>query len=502
VVSTGLHALSERDTVFPSTSTVLGPCKVLPQEYSNLRCKSIDIGDWRGHEAAEWIFSELTAEPHDPVVAYRCGHRFVQKFEPAPLGEVPLDSVKLRKGGVYLITGGLGNIGLELAHALAENVQAKLVLIGRSEFPERASWEQRLASPSDDAVNRKIRRLLQLEALGSEILVVPADSADAEQMAAAVRQAYERFGVIHGVIHGAGNTSGAAFTAASRTDQSAGDQHFRPKARGLFVLEELFRGRDLDFVLLLSSLSGVLGGLGLLGYASANIFLDAFAARENQARRVPWISVNWDAWQFPGQETLSRQGVTQGAEFVYPAEGVECFRRILEHSPGQIAVSTSDLKARIAKWIHLESLRPKPTKQEGAAASLHTRPNLSSQFVPPRNEVETTIAEIWESILGVTPIGIYDKFFELGGHSLLAIQLISRLRESFQVELSAQRLFEAPTVVQLAVTIEADLQAIRLAEEEEAARSEELLKMVEQLSEEEVAALLAKQDKSAKTTSA
>jgi acyl transferase domain-containing protein/acyl carrier protein len=504
VVSTELHALSEGDTVCPSKSTLLGPCKVLPQELSNLRFKSIDIGDWREQEAtaAELILSELSFEQFDPVVAYRGGQRFVQKFVPAPLGEVSVDSVKLRKGGVYLITGGLGNIGLAIAQALAESVKAKLVLIGRSEFPERASWEQRLASSPEDAVNRKISRLLELESLGSEVLVVPADSADAVQMAAAVRQAYERFGEIHGVIHGAGNTSVSAFTAASSTDQSVGDQHFRPKAHGLFVLEELFRGRDLDFVLLLSSLSGVLGGLGLLGYASANIFMDAFAARENQARRVPWISVNWDAWQFSGQESLFRRGTSQTAEFLYPAEGIECFRRIVEHSPRQIVVSTSDLEARIAKWILLESLRPKATKPDAAAASLHTRPNLSTQFVPPRNEVEKTVAEIWESILGVTPIGIYDKFFELGGHSLLAVQLISRLREAFQVELSAQRLFEAPTIAQLAATMEADLQAQRLAEEEEAARSEELLKMVEQLSEEEVAALLAQQDESSKTTSA
>ena len=134
-------------------------------------------------------------------------------------------------------------------------------------------------------------------------------------MTSAVRQAYERFGVVSGVIHGAGNTSGAAFVEAGRVDRASGDQHFRPKAYGTFVLEEIFRDRDLDFVLLLS-LSGVLGGLGLLGYASANVFLDAFAARENQTKRVPWIAVNWDAWQFPGQEAMFRQTASPGGDFL------------------------------------------------------------------------------------------------------------------------------------------------------------------------------------------
>jgi len=196
---------------------------------------------------------------------------------------------------------------------------------------------------------------------------------------------------------------------------------------------------------------------------------------------------------------MFRQSAPQGADFLYPAEGVECLLRILERAPGQIVVSTSDLKARIDKWIRLESVRRKPAQQEAAAAaSMHPRPNLGSQFVPPRSEVEKTIVGIWEQFLGVTPIGIYDKFFELGGHSLLAIQLISRLRDAFRVELSAQRLFERPTVAELAATIEADIKALRQAEEEEAVRTEELLKMVEQLTEEEVAAILAEQDDSLK----
>jgi NAD(P)-dependent dehydrogenase (short-subunit alcohol dehydrogenase family)/acyl carrier protein len=493
VVSSQLHALSERETLCPAKSTLLGPCKVLPQEFPNLHCKSLDIGNWAKDQtgAAERIVAELAFEPADPVVAYRDGQRWVQEFVPSPLGKAPQESIRLRAGGVYLITGGLGNIGLEFAEALSARVQAKLVLIGRSEFPERSAWEGRLTSHGEDEVNRKIRRLLKLEELGSEVVVLRADSSSQQQMAAAVAEVYDRFGIVHGVIHGAGNTSGGGFTDARHTDRVAGAEHFRPKAQGLFVLEELFRDRDLDFVLLLSSLSSVLGGLGLLSYSAANIFLDAFAARQNQSGRVPWISVNWDAWQFPGQEEMFRQSAPQGADFLYPAEGVECLHRILEGgAPGQIVVSTSDLKARIDKWIRLESVRRKPVAQEAAAGSLHARPNLSSQFVPPKSEVEKTIAEIWEQLLGVTPIGIYDKFFELGGHSLMAIQLISRMRDAFHVELSAQRLFEQPTVFELAAAIEADIKALRQAEEDEAARIEETLSMVEQLSEEEVATLL------------
>ena len=101
VVSTGLHAINDGDTVSPGRSTLLGPCKVLPQEYPTVRCKSIDIGDWRGREAAaaEQVLDEIASAAVDPVVAYRDGLRWVQEFEPSPIGSAPADPGRLRKGG-------------------------------------------------------------------------------------------------------------------------------------------------------------------------------------------------------------------------------------------------------------------------------------------------------------------------------------------------------------------------------------------------------------------
>jgi len=497
-VSSQLHPVFEGDSICPSKSIALGACKVLPQEFPNLNFKCIDIGPWLSDPAgaAERIVKEVKYGSQDPVIGYREKERWVQDFVPSPLPEAPGDS-RLRSRGVYVITGGLGNIGLTFAEALAAQVQARLVLIGRSEFPARSTWEQRLVQGADDGVNRKIRRLLKIEELGSEVIVLAADSSSASQMAKAFADVYSRFGVVHGVIHGAGNTTGGGFTDAKHKDLAAGAAHFRPKAEGLIVLEEILRERDLDFVLLLSSLSAVLGGLGLLSYSAANVFLDAFAAAQNQSGRTPWISVNWDAWQFPGQEDLFRQSAPQGADFLYPAEGIECLYRILARAPQQVVVSTSDLKARIDKWIRLESIRQTAAAPK-AKVSLHSRPNLSTQFVGPRSEIETTLAEIWEQILGVSPIGVYDKFFELGGHSLLAIQLISRLRESLHVELSAQRLFEKPTIAELAASIQADQPVATQKDQPELALTEEMLSMVEQLSDEEVAALLAQSDGSLK----
>ena len=106
--------------------------------------------------------------------------------------------------------------------------------------------------------------------------------------------------------------------------------------------------------------------------------------------------------------------------------------------------------------------------------------------------MELTLAEIWQQLLGVAPVGTFDNFFELGGHSLLAIQLISRLREAFQIEFPVHRIFEAPTITELAESIEKNRRAV----EEEELKTAQLMDFVEQLSESEVRALLEQNDDS------
>jgi len=178
-----------------------------------------------------------------------------------------------------------------------------------------------------------------------------------------------------------------------------------------------------------------------------------------------------------------------------PSEGADAFERIVRCKPSHIVVSATDLDKRWEKWVKLESLREMQSGG-GKSGSFHPRPSLSSQFVAPRTPTEQIVAAAWENLLGVAPIGIHDKFFELGGHSLLAIQLIAKIRESFQVEMPPQRVFEAPTVSQFAASIDADIAlAKQRLEQQEEKRVAELLDLVEGLSEEEVAAMLAKPDR-------
>jgi len=406
-------------------------------------------------------------------VAYRGATRWIQTYQPARLEAPGTGTTTLRQQGVYLITGGLGGVGLVLAKHLAQTVQARLVLLGRSGLPARQTWSQWLEShEAGESTSHKIERIQALETLGAEVLVVQADVADSAQMQAALNQTYERFGALHGVIHAAGISNDAAFRAIQDIGRRECEWHFQPKVYGTYALEQALEGRELDFCVVFSSLSSVLGGLGFVGYTAANIFLDAFVSRHNQAAAIPWISVNWDSWLVK-EDAHGTLGATIAAFTMMPEEGVEAFGRVLASGATHIINSTGDLQARIQQWVRLEVLQESNETERPAMSSGTARPNLPNVYVAPSGEYEQKIAGIWQQVLGIEQVGLYDNFFDLGGHSLIGTQLISRLRHAFQINLPLTTLFEAPTVAELALAIK-----IMLIEEIDKLDEEEVKRLI------------------------
>jgi NADP-dependent 3-hydroxy acid dehydrogenase YdfG/acyl carrier protein len=440
VASNSLQQVGNESVLFPERAMLHGLCRVIPQEYPSISCMTIDFlltepGTREEALLLENLICDLTDKPTYSALAYRQNFRWVQVFEPVKLTTVDGSHLPLRERGVYLITGGLGGIGLELAHYLAHTVHAKLVLIGRS-------------APSEDA----LERLSDIESLGAEVIVLNADVTDLGEMSVVKEQALQRFSKIDGAIHAAGIAGGGLIQLKT---QAQADAVLSPKVKGTRVLKELFDNENLDFLLLCSSGASIFGGIGQADYCAANAFLDAVAYSASGRT----VSVNWDAWQEVGMAVKTavpvelRQARKESlAQGILVNEGIEAFARILASGLSNVIVSTRDLDSRIRQTNSLkldqqmELIRP-------ASGPVFPRPALKSEYVEPRNELEQTIAEIWRQLLGIERVGIHDNFFDLGGHSLLAIQIISRLRNSFYVTIPLRTLLERPTVAELAVAV-------------------------------------------------
>ncbi len=464
VVLNNLHAISGDEDVKPEKATIAGPCQIIPQEYPHISCRLIDVassphGDASETRLLDQILTELAAPLTDALVAYRGARRWVRTFERVRLESQDLQSHLLRAGGTYLVTGGFGGIGSTLAQHLARTVKANLVLVGRTALPVKDAWAQWLEThDAQDETAGKIRLVQLLEELGAHVLPCCADVADRAQMRDVAQQIHERFGALHGIIHAAGIAGGGLIQLKKVAAAAA---VLSPKVEGTLALAEVFEQAPLDFFVVCSSLTSILGGFGQVDYCSANAFLDAFAYRQTRANGTRTVSINWDAWREVGMAVnaaLPQQLQAAHAEnlqrAILPVEGIDVFTRALAGGLPQVIVSTIDLPSRIEQRKSPQNqIDVQQATQQPVDRPAHPRPALSNAYVAPRDETEKFIADIWQKNLGIEQVGIHDNFFELGGHSLLAIQLHTHLTKGFNIELKLNDIFEATTVAELALLV-------------------------------------------------
>ena len=434
IISNSLHKVLGDERLVPAKSTLLGPCRVIPQEYPNVTCRNIDVLlTSPPDKLLVQLEKELKANVADLVVAYRNGKRWVRDFERLRL-EKPVEAPPiLRQKGVYLITGGLGGVGLELAEYLARSVQARLVLLSRK--------------------GKEVARIEKLKSLGAEVLVLSADVGDEDQLATALAEARRVFGTISGVVHAAGIPP--AFIMQRETRETAG-RVLWPKVHGTELLSRLLRDDKLDFFLLCSSLRAYVGGAGSAAYSAANSFLDAFAQASELADGPLTITVDWDGWigVGMGEPATSFDGESEAVDLSMSAEeGIEAFQRILSEPLPQVIVSTCSFQAVMDQ--HSSLSHPEMIDDHSAsrrAAALHPRPELENTYAAPQNRVEKTLANIWSKLLGIEKIGRDDNFFDLGGDSVVSIQIIVRARQA-GLQLTPKEVFEHQTIAGLAAVI-------------------------------------------------
>ena len=322
VMTTGAARVTDEALPYPEKALIAGPAGVAPREFPGLTMLVLDIAEAAPEPVRGWfardtqasedadltndLLEEMLSTPEATVAALRNGRRYQQRYVPAPLREA--DQPAFKDGGTYLITGGLGGMGLTLARTLMEERGCNIVLISRRQLPERDEWAAALATHTPNAP--LIQALQSLEAIGrGQVMALSADVANLDEMQRVVAQTKNTFGQITGVLHAAGHIADAPILTK---DVAETDAVLAPKLHGVRVLDALFEDGALETMVLFSSSSTATLPAGQVDYVAANAYLNAYAqSRADDETRV--FAVNWGVWSDVGMAAdamATRTGAT------------------------------------------------------------------------------------------------------------------------------------------------------------------------------------------------
>ncbi|KWX72328.1 non-ribosomal peptide synthetase [Paenibacillus jilunlii] len=443
----GQRVLPSDQRIYPYFASLYGMGKVIREEYSGLRCRCIDYDESATvRELAEEVFRQ--SEYYQ--IAIREGRKYYPQLTPVDLDAIDNSTTGIKEQGVYVITGGTGGIGLQLAQHIALQHQVKLVFISRSRLPVRETWDELIQSAQEpDERVALIRSLKHLESNGSQLYTYSADVAELDELSPVISRITRQLGKIDGIIHAAGlpgsglliEKDGPAFAASVAA-----------KIKGTHHLHLLTRDNPPDFLLLFSSIASVVGGIYLGDYVAGNSYLDAFSGLQTERTRI--ISINWTTWTNTGMAKNTGGSLDVAFRSILPRHALHAFDQILGKKINNIVVGSIQFNNDLF-WN-----RPLPVELAPAIRAQIKYPEaeidvrLTGRADQSYTEIEQQIARIWGNLFQTPNIDIQDNFYELGGTSIMGIKMANRINEQYRVAMTIQDVFTHLTVASLGNLVE------------------------------------------------
>jgi len=491
VISSHSQPTTTGEPIAFENAPVLGLIPTIAREMPGWNCRHIDLPVDQVEVNGSYILQEMQAVVSDREVAYRNGQRLIKRLEKVDpdldLASEEKQEKNFQQGGMYLLTGGLGGIGVEIAKYLLQTYQARLLLVGRTPL----------------APGNKVYR--SLEQLGGEVQYAAVDICDTDQLKQVVEEAKSRWQCeLDGIVHLAGVREEGLLASFTQEKLAA---TLRPKVFGTWVLYQLLKNQPNSFLIGFSSVNSFFGGTGVGAYAAANRFLDHFSHHLKYQSSQGSYCFAWSMWDEVGMsrgyqmQALSRD---RGYHTITVKQGIESFLAGLHSDQGQLLIGLDGSKNNIRQYLEAPSyplqklgvyftsatksihplqvqvrdrfgtatsceliqLQEMPLLPDGtvnrqalvARAAGKTSPVRRSLPVTPKTEVEKSIAAIWQEVLSINAVDVHDNFFDLGGNSLLMAQVGRKLQEDFKKEVSLIELLEYSTIDSLAQYLEPSLQ--------------------------------------------
>ncbi len=449
VVTAGAQPAGESPgSIAIAQAPIWGLGRSLALERSAIWGGLIDLDPSDPAGAAHALADELCGDGAEDQVAFRHGQRYVARLvrrqRVAGLPEV----LPIRPDGTYLITGGLGELGLKVAQRLVEQGRARLVLVGRRGLPDRAAWD---ALPAASEQSASVASVRAMERLGATIYPAVADVADRSAMAALFDDVRRVFPPIRGVIHAAGVVA-APGTGSAGFD----DAVLRPKVGGTWILHELTRDQPLDFFVAFSSVASVLGAKEG-DYAAANQFLDSFA-HYRRTLGLPALSINWGPWEGVGMAAdaaRARAFRVLGVKPLRVDDGLDALAGLVASGAPQGLVA--DVEWNVLKALYgsngrrplLDALTARDRVSQGEGPRFAWRGERPEDS---RKRLLGYLRERLAAVLKLEPERIDPErpIDTMGLDSLMAIELKNTVETDLGRALPLAALLQGPTLEQLA----------------------------------------------------
>ncbi|HEY7509712.1 MAG TPA: beta-ketoacyl reductase, partial [Vicinamibacteria bacterium] len=496
VVTRGAHAVDAGDPApAVAQAPVWGLGRTVAVERPEIWGGLLDLAPRAAADDVDRVIAEVTRPDGEDQVAWRGGVRHAARI--APRGAAGSRAVRPRPDGAYLVTGGLGRLGLKVGAWLAENGAGRIVLTGRRGLPDRAEWPA--LPPGSDAA-RQAAAVQAIEARGATVEVAAVDVADAEAMTRLLDRCAAAL-PLRGIVHAAADLR---TDALDEMTESALDAALRPKVAGAWVLHRWSAARELDFLVFFSSTTALFGSRYLAHYAAANAFLDALA-HHRRARGLPGLSVNWGVW-----EDMREGGAEHRREFagggLRPMPSARALRALGQVAGGESAqVTVADVDWPALKAVY-ETKRRRPFLAEvgGAPAVRRAAPagapraDLAARLLAARADdrwdvlaehVRGEVARVlrWPD---ARTIELQRGLFDLGLDSLMSVELKTRLEASLDRALPSTLTFNYPSVAALTDYLAREVLALAV-EAPAAAQAAVAARDEDDLSEDELASRLA-----------
>ncbi|AFM19068.1 polyketide synthase family protein [Mycolicibacterium chubuense NBB4] len=462
----------------------------------------IDIDDSDDCDAtAARVCAHILSESTEDQVAIRGRSTFVPRLRPCTDLTTPFP-LKLTAHATYVVTGGLGALGLGMAAHLAERGARHIVCFSRRTLPPRARWSQLTEADADFAVIEAVRRI---ERHGAEVSCAGVDVTDAEQVH---RWLSDHLGdggrPVRGIVHAAGSVDDRLLVTMTEEQFAS---VMAPKVTGTRVLDEAFDGHDLEFFVMFGSAGSVIAAPGQGNYAAANAFLDAFA-HHRRARGLPALTIGWGPWSVGMVEKLALERIyaQRGIELITPAAGVRIFDRLINQQvPTVVAISADWSRARQAgfggsvppMFSELQASEVVGAEGESDAPILDV---LAATADSERLDVvverlRLIVAAVFDC--AVTDVEPDETLDDLGLDSMMAMEFRVRINTMFSIDLPVLEILKGVSVNALAARVLAELHVCSPERQpsdvidSERAATEDVEELIGQLSDDDLRQLLA-----------